>query len=161
KTGAELLGNWIDAVYLSADGQWDINDILLATISHTGGLAQNEAYTGSATVNVPGILPGNYHILVRADVANQEKEGAGHTIADNVIASDSLSIDVRALTIDGTPVSGTLTLADSSDYYAVQVPAGDSLRLSLDSISSTARTELYASLGTVPTRMWYDQKAAS
>src|SRR5262249_26538976 len=65
------------------------------------------------------------------------------------------------LTTDGTPVSGTLTPGDPSDYYAVQVPAGDSLRLSLDSTSSTARTELYASLGTVPTRMWYDQKAAS
>ena len=53
---------------------WDINDTLLATVPHTGGLAQNQTYTGSATVVIPGVLPGNYHILVRADVANQEKE---------------------------------------------------------------------------------------
>ena len=49
----------------STDGQWDIHDTLLATVPHTGGLAQNQAYTGSVTVTVPGVLPGNYHILVR------------------------------------------------------------------------------------------------
>src|SRR5262249_52341156 len=48
-TGAPLLGDWSDTVYLSTDGQWDINDTLLATVPHTGGLAQNQAYTGSAT----------------------------------------------------------------------------------------------------------------
>src|SRR5262249_2407341 len=72
-TGAPFLGAWVDAAYLSTDSQWDINDTLLATVPHTGGLAQNQTYTGSATVLLPGVLPGNYHILVRADVANQEK----------------------------------------------------------------------------------------
>ena len=75
-TGVALQGNWIDADYLSTDDKWDIDDTLLATVSHTGGLAANQTYTGSATVVLPGVLPGSYHILVRADVANQEKEGS-------------------------------------------------------------------------------------
>ena len=58
--GAPLLGDWIDAVYLSKDDQWDINDIRLATVPHTGGLAENQTYSGSTTVPVPGVLPGNY-----------------------------------------------------------------------------------------------------
>ena len=30
RTGAPLVGNWLDAVYLSTDDRWDINDVLWA-----------------------------------------------------------------------------------------------------------------------------------
>ena len=42
QTGTALIGDWIDAVYLSADDRWDINDERLATVPHTGGLAENQ-----------------------------------------------------------------------------------------------------------------------
>jgi hypothetical protein len=71
RTGVALSGSWIDGVYFSADDRWDVGDTLLTTLTHTGGLAAGQTYSGSATVNVPGVLPGSYHILVRADVANQ------------------------------------------------------------------------------------------
>src|SRR5262249_15716166 len=74
QTGTELLGNWTDAVYLSKDDKWDINDILLTKVEHTGGLALNAPYSGTASVLIPGQLPGTYHILVRSDVFNQERE---------------------------------------------------------------------------------------
>ena len=39
QTGTPLVGDWTDGVYLSTDGIWDINDPLLGTVAHTGGLA--------------------------------------------------------------------------------------------------------------------------
>jgi hypothetical protein len=65
-TGAPLIGDWTDGVYLSQDDKWDINDILLGTVHHSGGLSQNQIYSGSLTADVPGVLPGSYQILVRA-----------------------------------------------------------------------------------------------
>src|SRR5262249_25774754 len=74
RTGAPLVGDWLDRVYLSSDDRWDINDIVVVTVPHTGGLAENQEYAQAVTVPVPGKLPGTSHILVRADIANQERE---------------------------------------------------------------------------------------
>ncbi len=142
RTGAPLLGDWTDGVYLSADDRWDINDTLLATVPHTGGLAENQPYTGSATVLISGKLPGNYHILVRADVRNQEKEGTGK--ADNLIDSGPISVSIRTLQANGSFVKNNLTASDRSDYYAVRVEGGQSLGLILASQSSDPLA-LYAS----------------
>ena len=57
RTGVPLVGNWIDAVYLSTDDKWDIHDTLLATVPHTGGLAENQSYSGSATLSSPAHFP--------------------------------------------------------------------------------------------------------
>ncbi len=156
-TGLPLEGNWADTVYLSTDNQWDINDTLLATVPHTGGLALNQTYTGSATVVLPGVLPGNYHILVRADVANQEKEGADK--ANNLADSGPIAIGVHPLATDGTAAQGTLTATDSSDYYYVQVNGGDALGLSLVGLAASGVNQLYVKLGTPPTRQDNDFKS--
>ena len=155
-TGAPLLGDWTDAVYFSADGQWDINDIRLALVPHTGGLAQNQPYSGSATVVIPGTLPGNYQILVRADVANQERETDE---ANNLIASGSTPLVVHPLGTDGVAISGTLTNFDPADYYAVHVDGGDSLGLNLTGHATTGANQLYVSLGSIPSRTSYDFSA--
>src|SRR4051794_15311219 len=85
---------WTDGVYLSTDGTWDIRDPLLGTVPHTGGLAQGEVYTGSLNAVIPGVLPGNYRILVRSDVTNQERETDE---ANNLVVSPALSLTVHAL----------------------------------------------------------------
>ena len=61
-TGAPLLGDWIDAVYLSQDDLWDIHDTRLELVTHTGGLAEGQSYHQSVTVSLPGVLPGTYRI---------------------------------------------------------------------------------------------------
>ncbi|WP_145234608.1 putative Ig domain-containing protein [Urbifossiella limnaea] len=157
RTGAPLVGNWIDGVYLSKDGVWDINDTVLATVPHTGGLAAGATYTGAATVNVPGKLPGNYRIVVRSDVANQERET---NEADNQIASVVLSLGVRPLATTGAPVTGTLSPADRLDFYAITLGKRESLTLKLDSAAGT-RVELAVSYAAIPTRVAFDARSAS
>ncbi len=156
KTGTPLMGNWTDAVYFSTDDKWDISDTLLATVPHTGGLAQNQPYSGSASVVIPGRLPGNYYILVRADVANQERET---NEADNVIASASLPLGVHELPTTGVPASGTLTPTDRADYYAVHVTGGQSVGIVLDGHATTGTNLLYVSFESIPSRQAYDYGA--
>ena len=117
RTGAPLLGDWIDGVYLSADDKWDINDTCWRPCPTRAGWLKTRG-TRAVTALVPGKLPGNYQILVRADIANQERES---NKADNVIASAAFPLDVHKLAADGTPVHGSLSSGDRADYYAIQV----------------------------------------
>jgi RHS repeat-associated protein len=149
-TGAPLFGAWTDAVYLSIDNHWDISDVLLGTVQHSGGLTQAQTYTGSLMTIVPGELAGNYHILVRADIFNQEVEGAGE--ANNLADSGAIALTVPGLPTTGATIQGFLTAVDSSDYYAIQVPAGQSVGLSLHGLDDSEVNELHARFNAIPTR---------
>ncbi len=148
-SGAPLLGDWTDAVYLSMDNQWDIRDVRVATVAHTGGLASNEVYAAQASFYVPGLWPGNYHLLIRADIFNQEREATNET--DNVVAYGPLPVSVPALPANGPALSGLLTTDSRAHYYAITLAAGESLLLRLQGASGV--NALYASLGALPTSL--------
>jgi len=154
-TGAPLVGNWLDAVYLSTDDRWDIGDLKLAEVPHTGGLAQNTTYTASGNVLIPGKLPGNYRILVRADIANQERET---NEADNLVASGVLPLSVQTLTPE-VASTDTLTPADRADFYTIQVAPAEILALALDGLASSGINELYVRRDAIPTRQDNDFRA--
>lgn len=120
-TSAPRLGIWTDAVYISRDTTWDIFDGKLATMLHTNGLAQDEGYSNSLSVFVPGVLAGNYHAIIRADIYNQEKEANNE--ADDVVSSGPLSLHVPAPVPIGPAVSGTLRAGSRAHYYAVGASA--------------------------------------
>jgi hypothetical protein len=155
-SGYPLLGDWTDAVYLSQDDQWDINDVLLTTVPHTGGLLQDATYSQSVTANIPGVLPGEYYVIVRADLYNQEKQ-AGEVVADNIWHIGPLSLGVRPLATDGAPASGTLTDSDRSDYYAIHTEKPGSLSFLLDGLGAGA--EFFVSYQTIPSRLRYDSRS--
>ena len=157
RTGAELLGDWNDAVYLSLDGIFGIDDLRLAIVPHTGGLTAGATYTGSAMVSVPGVLPGNFRILVRADVANQERETDE---ANNLVTSPQLRLSVRPLPA-GIPADGALTSGDRRDYYAVTLASGESLKLKLHTVTPGALVQLSVSYAAIPTRMAFDERSAT
>ena len=87
-------------------------------------------------VLLPGALPGDYHVIVRADLYNQEKEGGDE--GNNVTAVGPFALDVRPLAKDGTPAGGTLQPGDRYDYYQVHLDPAQNLRLRLDAASETA-----------------------
>src|SRR5262249_31902400 len=53
-------GRWTDALYLSADNNWDINDILLGKVDHVGDLIGGDAYSGSLTAQLPPLKEGSW-----------------------------------------------------------------------------------------------------
>jgi len=63
---------------------------------------------------IPGALPGNYYLIVRADLYNQEKE-AGRK-GNNVAVSAALPLSARSL-VSGSDAHGTLKIDDRADYY--------------------------------------------
>jgi RHS repeat-associated protein len=154
-SGAPLLGNWIDAAYLSPDPFWNITDILLGTVQHTNGLASNEIYSASLPFGVPGLVPGNYYLIVRADIGNQTRETVE---TNNFTVYGPIPVSVRSLLIGGN-VSSTLTLSNRYHYFAINVAAGESLRLTLDGANGI--NHLFANYASIPTRLNADIGATS
>ncbi|MBM4432100.1 MAG: hypothetical protein FJ026_17395, partial [Chloroflexi bacterium] len=69
-------------------------------------------------------------------------------------STDTIAVDVASLTL-GVPASGTLGTGEAR-FYRVDVPAGETLLVSLDSASADAANELYVRYGQVPSRGNFD-----
>ena len=141
-------GSWQDALYISSDDRWDIDDPLLIRVDRSGPVPAHGSYTVTTAAPVPGILPGNYHVILRTDIRNQVPEADE---SDNVGASlSAVAVDAESLAL-GIPSTGSLG-AGRSAFYRVDVPEGQTLLVQLDSASATAANELYLSFGEVPSR---------
>ncbi|MDH7498796.1 MAG: CARDB domain-containing protein, partial [candidate division NC10 bacterium] len=148
----EAIGTWFDSIYISADESWDLDDPLFGRVQHTGDVAADASYSESLTAPLPGITPGDYHVIIRSDIRNHVRES---NEGNNIGASlDQVSIDLQALAL-GTPATGTLGQGQSA-HYRVDVEAGETLIVSLDSLSADASNELYLRYGEMPTRAEFD-----
>lgn len=152
QSGSTAIGQWQDNVYLSRDDKWDASDLLFARATGSGSLATGASYTNTVTGQLPGVLSGDYHIIVRTDVRNQMPETDE---TNNVSASvDSVKISVEELIL-GTPDTGRLEHRQTV-YYKVEVDAGETLRVAFDSASDFGRSELFVSYGELPSRSGAD-----
>src|SRR5262249_40360574 len=75
-SGVTAESAWSDRIVMSLDGTFDSNDIVLASIPHTGSLAAGAIYTNSATVTLPIGLSGDFKFLVVTDAQFQVYEHA-------------------------------------------------------------------------------------
>ncbi len=114
----------------------------------TADLPSAASYTAELTAPLPGVLPGNYKVIIRSDIRNNVVEG---NELNNLRATlNSFTIDVPALTL-GTARTGTIARG-AAVYYKVDVPAGETVAIEWDGAAATGATELYASFGTMPRR---------
>ncbi|CCI38865.1 putative Subtilisin [Microcystis aeruginosa PCC 9701] len=145
-------GSWTDAVYLSADNQWDIGDVLVGQVNRSGDVATGASYTETLNGVVPGVNLGDYYVLVRSDIRNQVPEvNEGNNTG---VSNAKIALDVEALTL-GTPDTGDLDQGQSV-YYRFNATAGQAIRLKLDSSSDQSLNELYVRYGAMPTRGQFD-----
>ncbi len=72
-------GGWYDSIYLSSDDQWDIDDGYFGRVLQASDVAPGGSYSGSLTAPLPGVLPGNYKVIIRSDIRNNVPE-ANETI---------------------------------------------------------------------------------
>ncbi|HET7864109.1 MAG TPA: putative Ig domain-containing protein, partial [Burkholderiaceae bacterium] len=158
-------GRWTDALYLSSDNAWDLNDTLLGKVAHVGDLAGNASYDGKLKVKLPPLKDGSWRIVVRPDLYNEVFEGrivytdTGLNLppgeANNRVASGAaLNVTVPALTV-GAPLSTTLSTGDTQ-LYKVSVAAGETLRIALDSSAGDGANEVYVRYGDVPNGHSFD-----
>ncbi|MTJ45136.1 ELWxxDGT repeat protein [Dolichospermum flos-aquae] len=147
-----VVGNWSDSLYLSKDGQWDINDLFLGQVDNSREVLSGNSYTNTLTASLPGVVPGDYQVIIRSDIRNEIPESNEN---NNLKATlDKVNVDVERLTL-GTPSTWSLAQGQGV-YYRFEVGAGETLRLKLDSVSTTAANELYLRYGEVPTRSAFD-----
>ncbi|HEV7866789.1 MAG TPA: carboxypeptidase regulatory-like domain-containing protein, partial [Chthoniobacteraceae bacterium] len=145
-------GSWFDSLYISGDTSFDIGDLLIGRVGHAGDLGPNQSYTATLEAPLPGMPPGEYHVILRSDIRNHINES---NEANNVSASiDDVTVTVPALTL-GQPVTGTLG-AGKAAFYRVEVAAGEALLFTFDSANNSGVNELYVSHGEVPSRSAFD-----
>jgi len=149
----EAQGQWWDAVYLSLDEVWDLNDAKVGYALHDGAVPSDGTYTAELTAKLPGVKPGDYYAIVRADIRNnlREEDGEGNNTG---VSTGTISMDAMEL-IPGVAHASEIGTGEV-EYFKVVVPAGEDLLLTLDCDSDTASTELYARFGEMPDRVHFD-----
>ncbi len=161
-------GQLSDAVYFSLDETWDIDDPLLGISTRTIDIAPGamEVFTseidvsrsmrenedGEVDEDLPGLTPGDYHVIVRTDLRNNIFESEEDN--NRTASVELVDVDMQSLTL-GVPEPADLYHGGRM-YYKVDVPAGETLRLSVAGDSPSASSELYAAFEYVPTRASFD-----
>ncbi len=146
------VGSWVDSIYLSADDVWDVNDPLVHRSTRSGPVAGGTSYTESFAAPLPGVVPGDYHIIIRSDILNRIPESnEGNNIG---VSLNQAALDFQELEL-GVAASGELAEGRTA-YYKVTVPAGETLSFLLDSSLSNGANEVYVAFERVPTRSNYD-----
>lgn len=148
-------GSWLDGIYLSKDGLWTPDDLLLKQVTHSQYLGPGLSYSASTTVTLPAVLPGEYHIIVRTNSGNDIFEG--QTLSNNAGASELLVTMDLLPAILGTPRVGEIASSGKAQYYKVTVPAGDDLNVILDG-QNDSTNELYVRFGDLPSRQQFDAR---
>ncbi len=153
-------GSWVDALYLSTDAVWDPSDRFVGNFPRNATLDPQALLALVRTdFNISGLLPGEYHVIVRADVGNAVLE----TREDNNagVSLGTVQLDLPALDLIGT---ATARLG-GPQYYKLVLDAPDAidfnleLRDALAPIGDTIFTrsiELYVRRGDLPTRTEFD-----
>ncbi|MFC5556094.1 CARDB domain-containing protein, partial [Methylobacterium iners] len=150
----EVDGSWRDSVYLSRDKIWDLSDQLFGAASQNGPLSAGGSYTTTVAGTFPGVLSGDYYVLIRSDIRNQILETNEQ---NNLGASlDGVELDVENLPLGGSD-NGVID-QQKSVHYRVDVAAGETLRVGFDSASPVGRTELFVSYGEMPSRADFDYR---
>ncbi|MCY2955084.1 MAG: hypothetical protein NTU53_24415 [Planctomycetota bacterium] len=153
-----IQGVWADSVYLSADATWDLGDKLVGrieqgTLRNPKTLTPGASYTAKLNTLLPPALPGGYRLIVRSDIFDDIYEGANN--ANNSRASaGTMNVDVKTMYL-GVPVSDELSTGQEL-LYRLDVGAGETLQINLDSQNDHAANELYARFEGLPSSIFYD-----
>ena len=150
----DATGSWTDSIYLSPGTTFDpATAILFQRVTHSG-LAANSSYNGSVTAPAPGVLPGNYSIIVITDSREQVPDPER---GDNTAASaQPVAVTPPVLTL-GTPVSGTIDNGQSQ-VYEIDLQGNSQVKIDLTT-AHAAGAEIYLSYNAIPSTTVFDQMA--
>ncbi|MCY2954473.1 MAG: carboxypeptidase regulatory-like domain-containing protein [Planctomycetota bacterium] len=149
-------GSWFDAVYLSVDDVFTPDDIFLSEKKHEGNVGPGQSYTSSAQAVLPGVLPGDYRIIVRANWKVEIFEGLA-LLNNSAAAAAPTAMDLPSL-VYGSPFTGNLPATGSQRFYKLPASAGGAMTVSVSGPASAAN-ELYLAFGALPSRQWFDERS--
>lgn len=146
-----VVGSWFDSIYLSEDDKYDSADLLIGRVQHTGGLAPLDSYSGMLHAMLPGVVDGNYRVIVIAD--SRYNVGDSNR-ANNIQASTAqMTVNIRELTFGA---STPLTIHPNEDIYLkLNVPFGGDVVVAASFLNSL-QAEFFVKQGDLPTRSSFD-----
>ena len=156
-SGDTAIGQWSDAVYLSSDATWDIQDRPLGLATFTGNVAAGASYSLSLDAFLPSVTPGPYFIIVRNDIFNQVFEGppvSAGELNNEKESDETLAVTVQEIQL-GVPFGTTLSRGQDR-LLAVVVPPGETLRVTLQSSSDQSVHEIFLRQDQAPTTSLFD-----
>ena len=103
---------------------------------------------------MPGVIGGDYYVIVRSDIYNQIPESS--EVNNLTVSLDTTHIDVELLAFD-TPDTASLVTGEAV-YYRVDVAEGETLQLNFDRAATEGHTELFVSYGEMPSRSNFDYR---
>ena len=123
--------------------------------AQSGPLAAGGHYDGTLTANLPGMVPGDYRIIVRSNLNRQlaEKEYS----ANKAVSTGTIAVSIPTLDLDGAQAASVPF--GTSLYYQIVVPpanAGQALIVDFGTANTTATNRLYLVRDRVPTPRDYD-----
>ncbi len=146
-------GTWSDAVYFSPTTSWAVSDPFVGTMQFTGTLLPGQSYTETLTAHVPPLTPGAYYVIVRTDIFDQVYEG---TNRPNGTSASPGVVNLSAVPLVlGVPLPTTLD-SGQERLFQVDVPAGQTLKVTATAGDATATMQLFASAGVAPTTTLFD-----
>ncbi len=147
-------GPWTDSLYLSLDDRYESSDVLLGRVTHNGQVGGNATYNGQLVAPLPGVLPGNYRVLVIADSRGlvPDTDRANNTLA----GAGVIAADIPAL-MPGVAFSGTVA-AGQDLFFRVDLSGGGTPSFTLVT-AAAGGSELYLRQLDVPDRANFDESA--
>lgn len=150
------IGTIKHVIYLSADPEWDISDVVIGDKISSVSLNPGQSADYQSTLRISGAGVGNYYVLVRTDARDQIYESDN---TNNVSSGgDLLTVTVKELVLD-VPTPDVLA-PNEPLFYRIEIPAGlagETLVASLTTPDSVAASnQLYLRYGNVPTASAFD-----
>ena len=108
--GLLIDATWQDAVYLSTNAAWDIDDVLLDSFPEDRTLAPTASYTATNDVMLPAMVPGDYYLLLLVDeydyVVESNEQNNVRSLSFSVSAPDLIptGIDAPAQAVAGQQI---------------------------------------------------------
>jgi hypothetical protein len=146
-----------DAVYLSKDSTWDVNDVLLEiTDLDYRELPPQSSLVRQLTKKLINVAAGYYYVIVRTDILNNLVEVNEN---NNILCSlSAMQVDVKPLAMN-VPAADTLVNRELL-YYRINIPAtqeGETMSLTLGGDSAShAVNRLYLKYAEAPAANSYD-----
>lgn len=144
-----------DAIYVSADAVWDVNDLLVGTTSGHFSAEPGAGVTRTATGTFTNVPAGDYYVIIRTNLTNSIIESS---MTNNYgTAPSGTTVDFKEMLPDGSEQVGT------SGYFKVNTSSslkGETLALYLENEDENVHTGLYVSHNRVPTVSDYDFSAS-
>lgn len=154
--GTNEAKGWMkDNVYLSTDTVWEVTDLLAGSVFTTINISPQFEINRSVTFKLPGLTPGDYHAIIRTDVANNIFE-TDETNNESASLS-TLFMDVPELQLKVLLDDTLFNLAEK--HYRIIIPdslTGETMITELKGDSINGVNELYLTRDQISSRIKYD-----